>query len=133
MGAENKIEGRIEDLLSANDAPAAGPLLRAFAPLHRTAMGIAWGVVCGGLVALATLVPVLKGQDFLSFGLLAQFFWGYSVSWPGVFIGLLWGFGAGFALGYGFALIRNAAVWVWLTIIRSRAEMDQYSDLLDHL
>jgi len=112
---------------------ARNDLLRAFAPLHRTAMGIAWGVVCGALLAMATLVPVLKGNDFLSLGLLGQFFWGYRVSWPGVLIGLLWGFGVGFALGYGFAFVRNAAVWLWLTVVRSRAEMDQYSDLLDHL
>jgi len=118
---------------SAQGASAESPLLRAFAPLHRTAMGVAWGVVCGGLLALATLAPVIRGVDFLSFGLLSQFLWGYSVSWSGVLIGVLWGFGVGFALGYGFALIRNAAVWLWLTIIRSRAEMEQYSDLLDHL
>ncbi len=118
---------------SAKDTAAESPFLRAFAPVHRVAMGVAWGVVCGGLLAIATLVPVVKGKDFLSFGLLAQFFWGYSVSWSGVLVGLLWGFGVGFALGFGFALIRNAAVWLWLTVIRSRAEMDQYSDLLDHL
>jgi hypothetical protein len=120
-------------LQSTGGNPAEIPLLRAFAPVHRTAMGVAWGVVCGGLLAVSTLVPVVKGNDFLSFGLLAQFFWGYSVSWSGVFIGLLWGFGVGFVLGYGFAFVRNATVWLWLTVIRSRAEMDQYSDLLDHL
>jgi hypothetical protein len=133
MGVVGQAALKTNELQSAKDTPSESPLLRAFAPLHRTAMGIACGVVCGGLLAVATLVPVLKGIDFLSFGLLAQFFWGYSVSWPGVFIGLLWGFGVGFALGYGFALVRNAVVWIWLTVIRSRAEMDQYSDLLDHL
>src|SRR5271157_191118 len=109
------------------------PLLRAFAPLHRTAMGVACGVVGGGLLAIASLVLVLRGKDMLSLGLLGQFFPGYSVSWSGVFIGLLWGFGVGFVLGYGFAFVRNAAVWIWLTVIRSRAEMEQYSDFLDHL
>jgi len=113
--------------------PVPDPLLRAFAPMHRTAMGVAWGVVGGGLLALASLVLVLRGKDIVDLGLLAQFFAGYSVSWSGVFIGLLWGFGVGFALGYGFAFARNAAVWIWLTVIRSRAEMDQYSDFLDHL
>ena len=109
------------------------PLWRAFAPMHRTALGVACGVVLGGLLGVATLVLVLRGTDPLSFGLLEQFFWGYSVSWQGVLIGLLWGFGVGFVLGYGFAFTRNAAVWLWLTVIRSRAEMDQYSDFLDHL
>ncbi len=115
------------------ESPVPDPLLRAFAPMNRMAMGVAWGVVGGGLLAIASLVLVLRGQDILSLGLLAQFFPGYSVSWRGLFIGLLWGFGVGFVLGYGFAFTRNAAVWIWLTVIRSRAEMDQYSDFLDHL
>lgn len=117
----------------ANDSPVQDPLLQAFAPLHRTAMGVAWGVVAGGLLAVATLVLVIRGKDIVDLGLLAQFFVGYSVSWRGLVIGLAWGFSVGFVLGYGFALVRNAAVWLWLTVIRSRAEMDQYSDFLDHL
>jgi len=48
-------------------------------------------------------------------------------------VGLRWGFGAGFLLGWGFALLRNFVVWSWLILIRSRAEMEQYGDLLDHL
>jgi len=130
---ERSIQSEARVTPSAQGSAAHSPLLRAFAPVHRTAMGVAWGVVCAGLIALATLVPVIKGEDFLSFGLLAQFFWGYSVSWRGVLVGLFWGFGTGFVLGYGFALVRNAAVWLWLTVVRSRAEMDQYSDLLDRL
>jgi hypothetical protein len=133
MGIAGLTTSESNELQSANNTPAEIPLLRAFAPLHRTAMGVACGVVLGGLLAVATTVPIIRGNDFLSFGLLAQFFWGYSVSWRGVFVVLLWGFGVGFVLGYGFAFIRNATVWLWLTVIRSRAEMDQYSDLLDHL
>ena len=133
MGLEMKTASSNAPLSPGKDSAVEAQLLRAFAPLHRTAMGVAWGVVGGGLLALATLVAVLKGTDFLSFGLLAQFLWGYRVSWPGVFIGLAWGFAVGFALGWGFAFVRNATVWLWLTVIRSRAEMDQYSDLLDHL
>ena len=110
------------------------PLLRAFAPLHRSALGIATGVVLGGLLFAVTLISVLRGTfPDRSLVSLNQFFWGYSVSWRGALIGLLWGWGTGFVLGYGFAFARNAAVWVWLTVIRSRAEMDQYSDFLDHL
>ncbi|MGC2112585.1 MAG: hypothetical protein WA655_23905 [Candidatus Korobacteraceae bacterium] len=110
-------------------------LLQTFAPLHRTAMGIACGVVGGGLLALVSLALLSRGTDeaVTAGALLGQFLWGYSVSWPGVFIGLIWGFVVGFVLGYGFALVRNGAVWLWLTMIRSRAEMDQYSDFLDHL
>jgi hypothetical protein len=109
-------------------------VLRAFAPLHRSALGIACGVVVGGLICSATLALLLHGgYPNVKLYLLAQFFWGYSVSWPGAFIGFLWGWVVGFVLGYGFALVRNAAVWMWMTVIRSRAEMEHYSDFLDHL
>ena len=117
-----------------DDNTVDGPLLRAFAPLHRSALGIACGVVVGGVICLATVVLVVQGgyRDE-KFYLLAQFFWGYSVSWPGTLIGFVWGWIVGFVLGYGFALVRNAAIWMWLTVIRSRAEMEQYCDFLDHL
>ena len=108
-------------------------LLRAIAPLHGTAMGVAWAIVCGGLLALATLCLLLRGPTPLEFDLLSQFFWGYRVSVGGIFIGLLWGAGVGFILGYGFVLIRNGAMWIWLTTVRSRTEMEQYSDFLDRL
>jgi hypothetical protein len=118
---------------SVEDNTEQNRLLRAFAPLHRTAMGVSFGVLAGGMLAIATATLVIRDSRTPNFGLLAQFFWGYSVSWPGVFVGLFWGFVVGFVMGYGFALVRNAAVWIWITAIRSRAEMEQYSDFLDHL
>jgi|SRR5271157_6165076 len=133
LPSEREIASAVGRLPGPENNNAPSLLLRTFAPLHRAALGVACGVVVGGVVAVATLVLVIRGADPLSFGLLGQFFWGYSVSWGGVFIGLVWGFGVGFVLGYGFALVRNAVVWLWLTMIRSRAEMDQYSDFLDHL
>jgi len=96
-------------------------------------MGVALAVVCGGLLALATLVLVVRGPEELNLNLLNQFLWGYRVSVGGIFIGLVWGAGVGFALGYGFALAHNTAVWIWLTVVRSKAEIEQYSDFLDHL
>ncbi len=110
-------------------------LLRAFAPLHRIAMGLAGAVVASGLLGIITVVLLLRGTDeaITAGSLLGQFLWGYSVSLRGIFIGLVWGLVIGFVMGYGFALLRNAAVWLWLTLIRSRAEMDQYSDFLDHM
>jgi len=128
-----KVTSEGDGLRELTSTPVPSPLLRAFAPLHRGALGVAFGVVVGGLLAITTLLLKIRGNPTPNFDLLGQFFWGFSVSWPGVFIGLLWGFGLGFVLGYGFALVRNAAVWLWLTVIRSRAEMDQYSDFLDHL
>ena len=118
-----------------NERPDQSPPLLAFGPLHRTALGLAFGTVFGGFVFLATMIVMLKKGDgnLIQLELLNQFFWRYSVSLSGAFIGLLWGFGSGFALGWILAALRNTVVWIWLTIVRSRAEMDQYSDFLDHL
>jgi hypothetical protein len=112
--------------------PAPDPLLLGFAPLHRTAMGVALGVVLGALIFLLTCLALPRGHSTMNPGLLAQFFPGYGVSTSGAFVGLLWGFGVGFILGWGFAWLRNLAVRVYLRAMRSRAEIEQYGDFLDH-
>jgi hypothetical protein len=108
-------------------------ILLAFAPLRKIAFGVAAGAVCGGVLFLATIVLLLRGATDSGFNLLSQYFEGYSVSFAGAWIGLAWAFALGFVLGWGFALLRNFVVWLWFTVIRSEAEMDQYSDFLDHM
>jgi hypothetical protein len=121
-------------MFSQEEKTESTPLLLAFAPLHRLALGVASGIVLGALLFVATLDLLIRdGYPEPNLNLLAQFLWGYSISWRGLFIGLVWGFGIGFGLGWIFALIRNAVSWIWLTVIRSRAEMEHYSDFLDHL
>lgn len=118
------------------ESPQIEPgLLLAFAPLHRMALGVAGGVVMGGLIFFATLLLVVKGGYPVgpNLALLGQFMFGYSVTFGGAFIGFAWGFVMGFMLGWGFAVAHNVAIWVWLIVIRSRAEMDQYGDFLDHM
>lgn len=126
------------DKIMAEDEPKdqlPSPLLLAFAPMHRTAMGAAFGVVFGGVLFLMTMALVIKGGYPVgpNLSLLGQFFFGYTVTFAGAFVGLLWGFGVGFLLGWGFAVIRNLIVWSWLVLVRSRAEMDEYGDFLDHM
>jgi hypothetical protein len=126
----------LEELMNeAREDELPSPLLLAFAPLHRVALGVACGAVLGGLIFLMTLALLIKGGYPVgpNLELLGQFFFGYHVTFSGAFIGLAWGFMAGFLLGWGFAFARNAAVWLWLTIVRSRAEMEQYGDFLDHM
>ena len=118
-----------------NESPDQSPPLLAFGPLHRIGLGMAFGTIFGGMVFIATLVVMAKKGDgnLIQLELLNQFFAGYSISLSGAFIGLAWGFGSGFVLGWMLAAVRNAVIWIWLTAVRSRAEMDQYSDFLDHL
>lgn len=125
---------REEAVVEVNKQQVPKPLLLVFAPLHRTALGVACGAVLGGGLFLVTIVQVIRGGfPVPNLWLLGQFFWGYRVTVPGAFVGLVWGFGIGFVLGWGFALLRNVAIWIWLTVIRSRAEMEHYGDFLDHL
>jgi hypothetical protein len=120
--------------MSQEDNPTANPLMQAFAPLHRSALGTAGGIVLGTIIFLATLVSMERDwQSAEHLGLLSQFFVGYSVSLRGAFIGLIWGFVTGYALGWTFALLRNVAVWIYLVALRSRADMEQYGDFLDHM
>ena len=108
--------------------------MRAFAPLHRSAMGLACGIVFGTLIFLVTVASTVRDwHSARHVGLLSQYFIGYSVSIRGALVGLIWGFATGYVFGWGFALLRNASVWIYLMSLRSRNDMEQYSDFLDHL
>jgi len=115
--------------------PPLSPVLLAFAPIHRTALGVAGGVVLGGIIFLMTAILLIKGGQHVGSNLmlLGQYSFGYTVTWVGSLIGLAWGFAVGFLVGWSFALIHNFVVWIWLALVRSRAEMEEYGDLLDHL
>ncbi len=114
--------------------PSLPPVLLPFAPLHKRAMGVAIGVVAGGVLWLATAILLLKGGYPVGpmLGLLGQFLYGYSVTWAGSFIGLLWGFVLGFVAGWCFAALRNGIFRLWLKLIYWRAEIDN-SNILDHM
>jgi hypothetical protein len=110
-------------------------LLKVFARLHPVALGVAFGVVGGAVIYFITAVVLIHAHNPLSpdLTLLAQFLYGYSVTWSGALIGLLWGFALGFAAGWSSAVIRNLIMHWWLVLARSRAEMEYYRDFLDHM
>ncbi len=66
------------------------------------ATGILWAVI----VFVATILVKLMGGG-MHIILLNKFFFGYSVSFPGAFIGLIWAFIYGLILGALFAWIHN--------------------------
>lgn len=109
-------------------------LLRAFAPVHKMALGVAVGLVVGLLVFGATAVRLVVGPEgSTELSLLAQYFTGYSESWGGALIGLGWGFVVGFVGGWFAAFVRNLVMAVWLFVARTRAELDATRDFLDHI
>lgn len=114
----------------AEEMPPA--LVMAFAPLHKRAFGVAVGAAAGLMFFAATAAVLLRGTD-VGLYLLAEYFYGYTVSWPGAFIGLLWGFGVGFVAGWFIAFCRNLALAVSIFISRTRGELHATADFLDHI
>ncbi|MGD8277933.1 MAG: hypothetical protein PVH00_07895 [Gemmatimonadota bacterium] len=121
-------------LAAAEEERVLEVLRLAFAPLHKRAFGVAIGTAAGLLIAYATAFHVLFiAPGTIRLDLLSQYFYGYRVSWAGVFIGGAWGFGVGFIMGWFAAFCRNLAVAISVFITRTRAELGQTRDFLDHI
>lgn len=74
--------------------------------LHKTALGLAAGILWGLAVFVTTLwVLAVGGGDHLL--LLSKFYLGYDLSVVGAFVGLAWGFIDGFICGWVFAWLYN--------------------------
>lgn len=109
-------------------------LLLAFAPLHKSAFGAAIAVVAALLVFLVTAISMLQSpEQRLPLDLLAVYFSGYSASWGGALVGALWAGMAGFVFGWFIAFCRNLVVAISLFVIRTRAQMAETRDFLDHI
>ena len=108
---------------------------RLFPRAHKSALGLAFGLISGmALFAITALHLVLglRGAG-LPLYLLAQFFAGYEVTWPGAFIGLAWGFAVGFVGGWLLGFVHNFTVGLWLFIIRTKQDLRQTRNFLDHI
>lgn len=81
--------------------PTPDQLTRAVVRLNAIMMGVVLGVLCGAGLFVATVWLVLKGGPVLGphLSLLGQYFPGYTVSWGGSILGLLYGFLTGFVAG----------------------------------
>jgi hypothetical protein len=108
-------------------------LARAFAPLHKRALGVAVGTTIALVVFIVTLFHMVARPTDVPIDLLSQYFYGYDATWRGAFIGVWWGFVSGFAAGWFLAFLRNFAVATWLFVIRAKASLAQTSDFLDHI
>ena len=120
--------------VTPDESPVISAMLYAFAPLHKGAFGTAVGVAGALLMAALTLAGVLlPGAREFPLWLLGQYFQGYSVTLPGVFVGSLWGFVVAFIAGWFAAFCRNLALAVSAFVIRTRAELDSTREFLDHI
>lgn len=113
----------------ADDEKVEKVIAEVFAPLDELALGLAAGVVLGSGLFLATMMMILKGHSHLS--LLAQYLWGYNVSWSGAIIGFVEIGAVGFVAGKFFAKLRNWAMALYASLIKSKAEAEENRALLE--
>ena len=80
--------------------------------LEAAVQGVAWGLVAGLALFLATNFLVLKGGRVVGphLSLLRQFFIGYEVTFLGSLIGFAYAFVCGFVAGYVVSLVYNRVV-----------------------
>lgn len=130
-------EIRVETGAEVRDVEEAlqAALTRVFLKLDRVAFGLSVGMAAGALLFLATLGLVLKGGNVVgpNLKLLGQYFPGYSVTLGGSALGLAYGFVAGFIGGWGFAFLRNVAVFLYMAIVHRRAELHLMRRLIEYL
>ena len=71
------------------------------------ALALTGGIFCGGGVLVATLWLLAFGYDGTLIKQLDHFYFGYSFTVPGAFIGMVWGFLDGALCGALFAWVYN--------------------------
>jgi hypothetical protein len=129
-------EARVLRMTRRSNDPEPSALVLAFAPLHKrafgTALGAAVGVVMFGLTAIHLLRDPAPGAA-LDLKLLANYFYGYTPTWPGALVGMFWGFVVGFVGGWFVAFCRNLVIAISIFITRTRAELRETRDFLDHI
>lgn len=120
--------------MTSSPAMPAEILARAFLPLHKRAFGMATGTAAAITIFVITAVTVLRQpQPGVDLELLAQYFAGYTVTWRGAVVGAAWAGFVGFTMGWFLAFGRNLLVAVMLVYIRTKAEIAQTRDFLDHI
>ena len=106
-----------------------------FPKLDRLAFGLAVAIASGAALTLATLWMTLQGEGAggPNLQLLSQYFPGYRVSVGGSLIGLVYALSTGFLMGWGFAFLRNAALFLGMAVVYRRAEHHLLRKLLEYL
>jgi hypothetical protein len=114
--------------------PVEVVLARAFAPMHKRVLGTAIGITFGTAVFGVTVFHIIAAPPrSVPLELLANYFFGYEVSWRGAFIGAWWGFVTGFVAGWFAAFARNLSMATWLLVVRAKAHLNETRDFLDHI
>ena len=106
----------------------------AFTRMDKLGFAIALGSVSGLLIFMATILLVLKGGEVVgpNLQLLSQYFFGYTVTVKGAFIGLAYTFSWGFLLGWLFSYLRNFFLAIFIYRTKRKTELLLFRDFLDN-
>jgi hypothetical protein len=104
-----------------------------FARLDKLGFATALGSVSGFLVFLATIWLIIQGGEVVgpNMQLLAQYFYGYTVTVKGAFIGMIYSFFWTFLFGWLFAYLRNFFLGLYIYRVKRRSELLTFRDFLD--
>lgn len=110
-------------------------LARAFAPIDALAFGAATGIVFGLGLFVACAWLLVRGGAIVgpTLGLLGQFLPGFRVTWPGAFIGFLYGAALGFAFGVFVAHFKNRQASRFVEKARAAAVKGDRRKFLDYV
>jgi hypothetical protein len=104
-----------------------------FRRVHKSALGVAFGIIVGGALFAITAFHVALNVRGLPLGLLSNYFQGYDVTWPGAFIGLAWGLTIGFVAGWLLGFVHNFTVGLWILLVVAREDLRRTGNFLDHI
>jgi hypothetical protein len=109
-------------------------LERTFMRMDKLGLATALGTVFGLIVFLASIIIVIKGGQTVgpNLQLLSQYFYGYTVTVKGAFIGFAYSFFWGFLFGWLFAYFRNFLVGFFIYRIKKRMAMLKFRDFIDY-
>lgn len=95
--------------LTAEEARAVEAVL---VRLNERAWGLAFGLLCGLGLFLATAILVIRGGATVGphLGLLGIYLRGYEVTWPGAIVGLVYGLVLGYLAGWAIGALYNRLV-----------------------
>ena len=110
-----------------------GLIEKTFARMDKLGLATGLGSVLGLSAFLATIFLIVKGGPVVgpNLALLSQYFYGYTVTVKGAFIGFCYSFFWGFLFGYLFAYFRNFLIAFFIFRVRRRAALLKFKNFLD--
>jgi protoporphyrinogen oxidase len=109
-------------------------LSSSLARIDKLAFATASGSVSGLIIFIATIFLIIKGDDVVEpyLQLLNQYFFGYTVTLKGAFVGIAHSFSWGFLFGWLFAYLRNLFIAFFIYRVKRKTELLKFKDFIDH-